>query len=121
MLLSMEITNKSMLPQQRWLMRVLPVDVTFFTWTFPAGLFIYWITSKLVTLVQNYLIYNFGPGRNFSLSSSSGGSAPAAKIGESPGKGASSSAKSEEGLAKGTHSREGKKTGRRKKKNRRKR
>jgi YidC/Oxa1 family membrane protein insertase len=121
LLLSMEITNKSMLPQQRWLMRVLPFGVTFFTWTFPAGLFVYWITSNLVTLVQNYLIYNFGPGRDFSPSSSPGSSAPDAEIGESPGKGASRPAKSEEGLAKETPSREGKKTGRRKKRNRRKR
>ena len=66
LLLSMEITNKSMSQQQRWLMRILPFGVTFFTWTFPAGLFVYWITSNLVTMVQNYLIYNFGPGRSFS-------------------------------------------------------
>jgi hypothetical protein len=72
-------------------------------------------------LVQNYLIYNFGPGRNFSRSSPLGGSDPAAEIGESPGKGASRPAESEKGLTKGTPSREGKKTGRRRKRNRRKR
>jgi YidC/Oxa1 family membrane protein insertase len=50
-------------PQQRWLMRLLPIGITVFLWSFPAGLFVYWITSNLVTLVQNYLIYNHGPGR----------------------------------------------------------
>ena len=63
MLLSMEITNKAMEPQQRWLMRILPIGITVFLWSFPAGLFVYWITSNVVTLVQNYVIYNFGPGR----------------------------------------------------------
>lgn len=63
MLVSMEITNKSMEPQQRWLMRLMPIGITVFLWRFPAGLFVYWITSNLVTLVQNYVIYNFGPGK----------------------------------------------------------
>lgn len=63
MLLSMEITNKSMEPQQRWIMRIMPIGITVFLWRFPAGLFVYWITSNLVTLVQNYTIYNFGPGK----------------------------------------------------------
>ena len=63
MLASMEITNKSMEPQQRWLMRIMPIGITVFLWRFPAGLFVYWITSNLVTLVQNYAIYNFGPGK----------------------------------------------------------
>lgn len=63
MLLSMEITNKSMEPQQRWLMRIMPIGITIFLWRFPAGLFVYWITSNLVTLVQNYVIYHHGPGK----------------------------------------------------------
>src|SRR5215212_7101100 len=63
MLAASEITAKNVDPQQRWLMRVLPVGITVFLLSFPAGLFMYWITSNLVTLVQNYLIYNHGPGR----------------------------------------------------------
>ena len=63
MLAASEITSKNIDPQQRWLMRILPVVFTIFLLTFPAGLFMYWITSNLVTLVQNYVIYNFGPGR----------------------------------------------------------
>jgi YidC/Oxa1 family membrane protein insertase len=63
MLAASEITAKNIDPQQRWLMRLLPVGFTAFLLQFPAGLFMYWITSNLVTLVQNYLIYNHGPGR----------------------------------------------------------
>src|SRR5215210_3089319 len=63
MLAASEITSKSLDPQQRWMMRVLPVVFTIFLLNFPAGLFMYWITSNLVTLVQNYVIYNHGPGR----------------------------------------------------------
>ncbi|QIN80570.1 membrane protein insertase YidC [Rubrobacter marinus] len=63
MLAASEITAKNLEPQQRWMMRILPVVFTVFLLTFPAGLFMYWITSNLVTLVQNYLIYNHGPGK----------------------------------------------------------
>ncbi len=63
MLAATEITAKNIDPQQRWLMRLLPVGITIFLFNFPAGLFVYWITSNLVTLVQNYLIYHHGPGR----------------------------------------------------------
>lgn len=63
MLAASEITSKNIDPQQRWLMRLLPVVFTVFLLNFPAGLFMYWITSNLVTLVQNYVIYNFGPGK----------------------------------------------------------
>jgi YidC/Oxa1 family membrane protein insertase len=63
MLASTEITSKNVDPQQRWLMRLLPVGFTVFLLNFPAGLFMYWITSNVVTLVQNYVIYNYGPGK----------------------------------------------------------
>ena len=64
MLAASEITSKHIDPQQRWLMRILPVVFTVFLLTFPAGLFMYWITSNLVTLGQNYVIYNHGPDRS---------------------------------------------------------
>lgn len=88
LLAASEITSKNIDPQQRWLMRILPVVFIAFTYYFPAGLFVYWITSNLVTLVQNYLIYNHGPGRRPAISlsklaerdrSSSGQTADAAK------------------------------------------
>jgi YidC/Oxa1 family membrane protein insertase len=63
MLAATEITAKNIDPQQRWIMRLLPIGVTIFLWNFPAGLFVYWITSNLVTLVQNYVIYHHGPGK----------------------------------------------------------
>ncbi|HSL01253.1 MAG TPA: membrane protein insertase YidC [Rubrobacteraceae bacterium] len=68
MLAATEITAKNIDPQQRWLMRLLPIGITVFLWSFPAGLFVYWITSNLVTLAQNYLIYNHGPGRKPAMS-----------------------------------------------------
>ncbi len=63
MLAATEITAKNIDPQQRWLMRLLPIGFTIFLLSFPAGLFVYWITSNLVTLVQNFAIYNYGPGK----------------------------------------------------------
>jgi YidC/Oxa1 family membrane protein insertase len=63
MLAASEITSKHVDAQQRWLMRLAPVVITVFLFSFPAGLFMYWIASNLVTLVQNYVIYNYGPGR----------------------------------------------------------
>lgn len=76
MVASMEITNKSMEPQQRWIMRIVPVVFVFFTIFFPAGLLVYIVTNNIVTALQNYLIYNFGPGRQSSgdKEQSSGGS-----------------------------------------------
>ena len=63
MLAATEITSKNVDPQQRWLMRLLPIGFTAFLLNFPAGLFVYWITSNVVTLIQNYVIYNHGPGK----------------------------------------------------------
>src|SRR5215218_7845319 len=44
---------------------LLPIisGVTIFLLNFPAGLFMYWITSNVMTLIQNYAIYNYGPGK----------------------------------------------------------
>jgi YidC/Oxa1 family membrane protein insertase len=63
MLAATEITAKNIDPQQRWLMRLLPIGFTIFLINFPAGLFVYWITSNLMTLGQNFVIYNYGPGK----------------------------------------------------------
>lgn len=75
-----EITAKNLDPQQRWMMRILPIVFTVFLINFPAGLFMYWITSNLVTLVQNYVIYHHGPGRKSPVTpkNASKGSQPAA-------------------------------------------
>ena len=42
-------------------MRLMPIAFTAFIARFPAGLFVYWVTSNTITLVQNYLIYRRAP------------------------------------------------------------
>ena len=39
----------------------MPIIFGFFLARFPAGLFVYWVTSNLITLCQNYLIYRRAP------------------------------------------------------------
>jgi YidC/Oxa1 family membrane protein insertase len=83
---SMEMTNKQMEPQMRWVMRVVPVVFIFFTIFFPAGLLVYIVTSNFVTLLQNYLIYYRGPGRQNTDSSESNGGAGVVEAGNGSGK-----------------------------------
>lgn len=90
MLAASQITSQNIDPQQRWLMRILPVVFTLFLLHFPAGLFMYWITSNLVTLGQNYLIYNHGPGQKSSSTekeAASGESADNVAMSDSPRQG----------------------------------
>lgn len=47
-------------PQQKQLMRILPIVFGFFLMRFPAGLFVYWISSNIITFIQNYVIYGRG-------------------------------------------------------------
>ncbi|CAN5596850.1 hypothetical protein BH24ACT21_BH24ACT21_06950 [soil metagenome] len=56
---SQEITLRNTAPQQRQLMRFLPVVFGVFMALggFPAGLFVYWIANNLIAVVQNALIY----------------------------------------------------------------
>src|SRR5918997_2086558 len=58
------ISSRNVDPGQRRMMQLLPLAFTAFIARFPAGLFVYWVTSNTVTLVQNYLIYHRGPGRS---------------------------------------------------------
>jgi YidC/Oxa1 family membrane protein insertase len=57
MMASQELTIRHTAPQQQRLMRILPVVFGFFLMDFPAGLFVYWISSNLITFAQNYVIY----------------------------------------------------------------
>jgi len=57
MMASQEITIRNTAPQQKNLMRLLPLVFAFFLARFPSGLFVYWITSNCITFVQNYVIY----------------------------------------------------------------
>jgi YidC/Oxa1 family membrane protein insertase len=55
-----EVAARNVDPQQRRLMRVLPVVFTAFIVRFPAGLFVYWVTSNSFTLIQNLFVYRHG-------------------------------------------------------------
>jgi len=55
------ISSRNIDPGQRRMMRLMPIVFTAFIARFPAGLFVYWVTSNSVTLVQNYLIYHRDP------------------------------------------------------------
>lgn len=63
MMASQEITIRNTAPEQRQLMRFLPlVFGGFLAFSgFPAGLFVYWVASNCITFVQNYTIYHIAP------------------------------------------------------------
>src|SRR5919107_398039 len=58
------ISSRNVAPGQRRMMWLLPIAFTTFIARFPAGLFVYWVTSNTVTLIQNCLIYRRGPVRS---------------------------------------------------------
>jgi YidC/Oxa1 family membrane protein insertase len=64
MMASQHWTLKYTAPQQRRLMRFLPIVFGFFLMRFPAGLFVYWISSNIITFIQNYVIYGRSPANN---------------------------------------------------------
>lgn len=92
MLAGSEIASKNVEPQMRWMMRILPIAFTVFLWSFPAGLFVYWITSNCVTIVQNYLIYHRGPGAKAPASASSKGQAGSISDGKAASSGSGAKA-----------------------------
>ena len=57
MVMAAEISSKNANPSQRRMMRFMPLIFTVFIARFPAGLFVYWITSNTFTLARNLLIY----------------------------------------------------------------
>jgi len=61
MMASQELTIRNTATQQKQLMRFLPLIFGVFLARFPAGLFVYWVTSNLITFTQNYVIYNVLP------------------------------------------------------------
>ena len=58
------IASKNISGSQKNLMLMMPIVFTAFIARWPAGLFVYWVASNSFTLVQNYLIYHRGPGKN---------------------------------------------------------
>ena len=61
MMASQELTIRRTAPQQKNLMRVLPVAFGLFLFRFPAGLFVYWVTSNAITFCQNLIVYRITP------------------------------------------------------------
>jgi YidC/Oxa1 family membrane protein insertase len=48
-------------PQQKWLMRAMPVVFIFILYRFPAGLMLYWVTTNLWTIGQQIIIKRTAP------------------------------------------------------------
>ena len=67
MMASQEITLRNTASQQKQLMRFLPIIFGFFLARFPAGLFVYWITSNCITFAQNYVIYYVLPHKKVEI------------------------------------------------------
>lgn len=61
MMISQEIAMKNTAPEQKRIMRFLPLVFGVVLLRFPAGLFVYWVTSNLISIVQNLLIYRNVP------------------------------------------------------------
>jgi YidC/Oxa1 family membrane protein insertase len=79
-----KISSRNVDPGQRRMMQFLPLAFTAFIAGFPAGLFVYWVTSNTVTLVQNYLIYHRDPGRSSPQSPQEGTGKPADQFAGEP-------------------------------------
>lgn len=63
MMISQEIAMKNTAPEQRKIMRFLPLvfGVVLAVGGFPAGLFVYWVSSNVISIFQNLLIYRNVP------------------------------------------------------------
>jgi YidC/Oxa1 family membrane protein insertase len=61
MMVSQEIAMRNTAPEQKRIMRFLPLVFGIVLLRFPAGLFVYWVTSNVISIVQNLLIYRNAP------------------------------------------------------------
>jgi YidC/Oxa1 family membrane protein insertase len=61
MMVSQEIALKNTAPEQKRIMRFLPLVFGIVLIRFPAGLFVYWVTSNVISIFQNLLIYRNAP------------------------------------------------------------
>jgi len=48
-------------PQQKWIMRAMPIFFIFVLYKFPAGLMLYWVTTNLWTIGQQVIIKRTAP------------------------------------------------------------
>ncbi len=61
-LASTELTLTTMSDsRQKWMMRGMPIIFVFILMNFPAGLFLYWITTNLWTIMQQLIIRRLAP------------------------------------------------------------
>lgn len=93
---SQELTIRNTAPQQQKLMRFLPLVFGIFLALsgFPAGLFVYWIASNLITFGQNYLIYRRAPRQATPVQAEEAvteGYVPSAHLAKTAARGAASS------------------------------
>lgn len=61
MLAAFEVSSRGAPVQQRRVMRLMPIAFTIFIARFPAGLFVYWVSSNAVTLAQNLAVNRLMP------------------------------------------------------------
>lgn len=61
MMVSQEIAMQNTAPEQKRIMRFLPLVFGIVLLRFPAGLFVYWVTSNVISIFQNLLIYRDPP------------------------------------------------------------
>jgi len=54
--LQMKTMGSASQPQQRSMLILMPVMLTVFAWSFPAGLAVYWVTSNIFSIVQQLLM-----------------------------------------------------------------
>ena len=65
MMASQEVILRRTSPQQKGLMRAMPLVFGLFLafGGFPSGLFVYWVTSNIITLCQNLILYRNTPSK----------------------------------------------------------
>ncbi|QIN82101.1 membrane protein insertase YidC [Rubrobacter tropicus] len=64
MMISQEIAMQNTAPEQKRIMRFLPLVFGIVLLRFPAGLFVYWVSSNVISIFQNLLIYRNAPKPN---------------------------------------------------------
>lgn len=81
MMASQEVAIRRTNPQQKSLMRTMPLVFGLFLafGGFPSGLFVYWVTSNTITLCQNLILYRGAPPKAPAIE-------PQAQTPEPPGK-----------------------------------
>ncbi len=60
MMIPVNTTNDPQVRMQQRIFLILPLFSLFYGWILPAGLFLYWITTTIFSIVQQYLIAGWG-------------------------------------------------------------